>query len=174
MLKVERGLTTLEEVGRVVPPDDDESDAQLARLAIAPRVADPPPEAPSTVLVVDDDQLTRRLIRLALEGARLRVIEAQDGEQALAAVYRERPDLVLTDRAMPGLDGFELLRKLRADLSTCQIPVMLLTASGDTSSEVEALELGADDYIAKPLDRDRLVGRVRRALLRSGGIRPLP
>jgi CheY-like chemotaxis protein len=174
MLKVQRGLTTIQEVARVVPPDETASEELIRRIpgtdtAPHPVVVD----APATILVVDDDRLTRRLIRSLLEEARLRVIEASDGHEALAAVYRERPDLVLTDRTMPGLDGFELLRKLRADLSTCQIPVLMLTASGDASSEVEALELGADDYIAKPLDRDRLLGRVRRSLLRAGGGRTL-
>jgi type IV pilus assembly protein PilB len=172
MLKVGAGLTTLEEIARVVPPDDEVSLPPPAEPAAAP--APPDTEAPPRVLVVDDDRLTRNLVRLTLEKAHVEVIEATDGSQALAAVYKSRPDLVLTDMAMPGLDGFGLLRKLRADLSTCQIPVVMLTASGDSGDEVKALELGADDYITKPLDRDRLLGRVRRALLRAGTPRSLP
>jgi len=172
MMKVEAGLTTLDEIARVIPPDEDET--RLPQPSPLPSASTPESDAASRVLVVDDDRLTRNLIRMTLEKSRIDVIEATDGGEALAAVYKHRPDLVLTDLSMPGLDGFDLLRKLRADLSTCQIPVVMLTASGDSRSEVEALELGADDYIAKPLDRERLVGRVRRALLRARTPRGVP
>jgi len=76
-------------------------------------------------------------------------------------------DLILTDMQMPGLDGLELLRKLRRDLATCQIPVIFLTVVESLDAEAKALDLGADDYLSKPVESARLVSRIRRALLRA-------
>ena len=92
---------------------------------------------------------------------------AEDGREALARVYRERPDLIVTDLQMPGLDGLELLGKLRRDLATCQIPVIFLTVVENLDAEAKALDLGADDYLGKPVERSRLLSRIRRALLRA-------
>ena len=118
-------------------------------------------------LVVDDDAVQREMMREMLSDEHYDVVLAEDGNAGLAAVHRERPDLVITDLQMPGLDGLGLLRKLRRDLATCQIPVIFLTVIESLDSEAKALDLGADDYLGKPVERSRLLGRVRRALLRA-------
>jgi type IV pilus assembly protein PilB len=168
MAKAGRGLTVPAEVRRVVPPDEAESEdtaeatsvpAALSREVRSPR--------PSRILVVDDDAALREMLREILADEHYDVVLAEDGNAGLAAVHREKPDLVITDLQMPGLDGLGLLRKLRRDLATCQIPVIFLTVIESLDSEARALDLGADDYLGKPVERSRLLGRVRRALLRA-------
>ena len=92
-----------------------------------------------------------------------------NGEEALAAVAERAPDIVLTDVMMPRVDGFELLRRLRADAATSDIPVIMLTARAGQEASVEGLEAGADDYLAKPFRADELIARVRVALERAAG-----
>jgi DNA-binding response OmpR family regulator len=92
---------------------------------------------------------------------------ARNGSEALNVVYQDPPQLILTDLLMPDMTGLDLLRKLRGDLSTCQIPCLVLTAAGDVDSETEAIDAGADDYITKPVEGSRLLSRVRRALFRN-------
>jgi type IV pilus assembly protein PilB len=164
MAKVARGLTTEEELRRVVPPDVDTPGDTTVPAALSPEVRS---ARPTRVLVVDDDPPLREILRDMLEGERYIVDVAADGQEALALVYRERPDLIITDLQMPGLDGLELLRKLRRDLATCQIPVIFLTVVENLDAEAKALDLGADDYLGKPVERARLLSRVRRALLRT-------
>jgi CheY-like chemotaxis protein len=126
------------------------------------------------VLIVDDEPTMLEILRETLEAEHYEVFTAANGEEALGRVYRDFPDLVLTDLRMPVMDGLELLRRLRGDLSTCQIPVVFLTVVGDMKSELQALDLGADDYIGKPLERGRLLSRVRRALFRAHLMRAVP
>ena len=169
MAKAARGLTVPDEVRRVVPPDDAEPALE------APEAPEPSPALsaevrsprPTRILVVDDDPALREVLREILVSERYEVSLAEDGRDALAALYRERPDLIVTDLHMPGLDGLELLRKLRRDLATCQIPVIFLTVVESLDDEAKALDLGADDYLAKPVERARLLSRIRRALLRA-------
>ena len=171
MAKVARGLTTVEELRRVVPPDEEEPGEDAPGDKTVPVPAALSPEVrnarPTRILVVDDDPPLREILRDMLEGERYTVDVAADGQEALALVYRERPDLIITDLQMPGLDGLELLRKLRRDLATCQIPVIFLTVVENLDAEAKALDLGADDYLGKPVERARLLSRVRRALLRT-------
>jgi type IV pilus assembly protein PilB len=166
--KAARGLTVLDEVRRVVPPDD-EVDEEAAPPASTPPslTADAQAARASRVLVVDDDPAMTTVLRDILAEERYEVALAANGQEALACVYKERPDLILTDLQMPGMDGLELLRKLRRDLSTCQIPVVFLTVVDALDSEAQALDLGADDYITKPVQRGRLLGRIRRSLFRA-------
>ncbi|HEX6738333.1 MAG TPA: ATPase, T2SS/T4P/T4SS family [Vicinamibacteria bacterium] len=167
--KAAAGVTTLDEVRRVVPPDEEVGDAEAGA---APAVAGPLSAAsaqdrPPRILVVDDDRSMLEALQDTLEAEQYDVLVARDGEEALATVFKEQPDLVLTDLQMPGLDGMGLLRRLRSDLSTCQIPVIFLTVVESLDSEAQALNLGADDYISKPVQRSRLLGRIRRSLLRA-------
>jgi type IV pilus assembly protein PilB len=176
--KVARGLTTEEEVRRVVPPDEvDDSEAAAEAVAVAIPASlspDTASEKPLRVLVVDDDPALLEVLREILEGERYAVSTASNGVDALASVYLERPDLILTDLKMPGMDGLELLKRLRHDLSTCQIPVVFLTMVESLDAEAQALDLGADDYISKPVQKGRLLSRVRRALFRAHLMRSAP
>ncbi|RAY14953.1 DNA-binding response regulator [Actinomadura craniellae] len=122
-----------------------------------------PGPAPPRILVVDDEPAVRNTLAGGLEYEGYQVVTAADGRQALAALAREAPDLVLLDVMMPGMDGLTACRRLRATGST--VPVLMLTARGMVGDRVTGLDAGADDYLAKPFDLDELLARVR-ALLR--------
>ena len=117
-----------------------------------------------TVLVVDDDRPLRTLCRASLEDAGFRVVEAADGEQALASVHDEHPDLILLDIMMPGISGWEVTSTLLADRSTDQIPIIFMTARSELSDRVRAFGLGAQDYVTKPFDPRGLAETVARTL----------
>ncbi len=119
----------------------------------------------TTVLVVDDHPGIRAFVRAHLE-QRYRVLEACDGNEALALARAALPDLVVSDVMMPGLDGFALVRALRADLETDFIPIVLLTARATGEDKIEGLETGADDYLSKPFSVRELQARVEN-LIRS-------
>jgi DNA-binding response OmpR family regulator len=118
------------------------------------------------ILVVDDDLELRRLVAFALRQAGYLVLEAGDGPGALSMVEGERPDLVLLDVNLPRMNGFEVLRRLRDGGS--KTPVMMLTVRAGEEDQVRGLDLGADDYLAKPFSPRALLARVR-ARLRRGG-----
>jgi type IV pilus assembly protein PilB len=173
--KVARGVTVLPELLRVVPPDEPEEDLAPLNEPSAPGGA--PLAHPLTaqanrarrsrILVVDDDPGLTEILRETLESDNYEVITAGNGTEAITALYQHPPDLVLTDMQMPGMDGLALLQKIRGDLSTCLTPVVFLTVIGGVDAEAKALDLGADDYITKPIERTRLLSRVRRALFRA-------
>jgi DNA-binding response OmpR family regulator len=117
------------------------------------------------VLVVDDDPTVSDVVRRYLEQDGCRVRLAADGLNALAAVAAERPDLVVLDLMMPGLDGLEVCRRLRHRLP--DLPVVMLTALGEEADRVIGLEVGADDYVTKPFSPRELVLRIRSVLRRS-------
>jgi two-component system KDP operon response regulator KdpE len=121
------------------------------------------------VLVADDEPRITKLVSLALSGEGLRVVTASDGEEALQKAEEFRPDIVLLDIVMPGMDGVEVMRQLR---ERRPVPVILLTAKGSTSDKAKGLDLGADDYVAKPFDLDELAARVRAVLRRASGVAP--
>ena len=125
------------------------------------------------VLVVDDDSNARALcsINLLLEG--LEVLEAEDGQRGLARARLENPDLVVTDVAMPGLNGFELAEALRQDENTAQIPLIFLSGEIDADNEARAHALGALAYVTKPFDPTAFAKLVAGALTRRGH-RPAP
>ncbi|HYM85075.1 MAG TPA: response regulator transcription factor [Candidatus Dormibacteraeota bacterium] len=116
-----------------------------------------------TILVVDDEPRIAQLARDYLEHAGFRVEVAGDGESALERVRRQRPDLVVLDLGLPGLDGLEVTRALRRD---GDLPIVMLTARDDELDKLLGLELGADDYITKPFSPRELVARVRAVLRR--------
>jgi DNA-binding response OmpR family regulator len=122
-------------------------------------------EAPTrTVLVVDDDRPLRILCRASLEEAGFRVLEAGDGEQALASVHEEPPDLILLDIMMPGISGWEVTSALLADRSTDHIPIIFMTARTELNDRVRAFGLGAQDYVTKPFDPQALAETVAKTL----------
>ncbi|XYI03012.1 ATP-binding protein [Sorangium sp. So ce1128] len=123
------------------------------------------PDRPAIVLLVDDDPGSLKLLTEALAGQPLLTLAvAIDGEMALRQIRREAPDLVLLDAVMPGMDGFEVCRRLKADPATREIPILFMTVLADTASRVRGLELGAVDYVSKPFVREELVARVRTQL----------
>jgi DNA-binding response OmpR family regulator len=118
------------------------------------------------VLVVDDEHSLRRLLRTYLEKEGFAVIEAENGLDALALFRRGNVDIALVDVMLPGLDGFELVRRMRQKST---IPIILLTARGEETNRVAGLEVGADDYVVKPFSAPEVVARVRAQLRRAQG-----
>jgi DNA-binding response OmpR family regulator len=118
------------------------------------------------ILVVDDEPKVVQLTRDYLEKNGFRVLSAGDGLTALAVVRRDRPDLIILDLLLPGIDGREVCRAIRREYD---IPIIMLTALAEESDQVAGLELGADDYIAKPFSPRALVARVRANLRRAQG-----
>ena len=125
-----------------------------------------------TVLLAEDDAKTAASLRLYLEHAGHRVVVAEDGDAALQAAERERPDVVLLDWMLPRRDGLEVCRALRASEAGA-VPILMLTARGLEEDKLRALYTGADDYVVKPFSPREVVARVHAALRRSGGDRPL-
>ena len=126
-------------------------------------------DARRTVLVVEDDAPLRRMISLFLRAAGYRVCAAEDGPTGLALARDERPDLVLLDLMMPGLDGWEVLRRIKGDALTAAIPVLVLTASVEAPLTEQALRLGATRFLAKPIDSRVLVEIVDEVLGHTEG-----
>ena len=127
------------------------------------------------ILIADDDAQIVRLVRSYLEQAGYGVLTAADGDQALHIIRRDRPDLVVLDVMMPGRDGFELTRLLRADESLASIPILMLTARVEDADKLSGLNNGADDYLTKPFNPLEVVARVRALLRRAGGtLQPSP
>ena len=116
------------------------------------------------ILVVDDNRENIELVRDILEVAGHDVIEALDGAKAIAITPEEKPDLIVLDVNMPGMNGFEVCKHLKADETTNHIPIIMLTAQSDVESRVEGLSAGADDYLAKPFSPRELIARVDRSL----------
>jgi DNA-binding response OmpR family regulator len=119
-----------------------------------------------TILVVDDEPAIVRLVRDYLEHGGFAVVTASDGPGALEVARRSRPDLVILDLGLPGLDGLDVTRALRRDGA---VPIVMLSARGDESDKLVGLELGADDYVTKPFSPKELVARVRAVLRRLDG-----
>jgi len=119
---------------------------------------------PSTILVVDDEKNIVQLARLYLDKEGFQVESAFDGEQALEKFKTVRPDLVILDIMMPGMDGLSVAKELR---KTSNIPIIILTARGDDVDRIVGLELGADDYVTKPFNPRELVARVKAVLRRA-------
>lgn len=119
------------------------------------------------VLVVDDEPVIRELIRLALESAGFQVSEAGHAEEARKVLQQTPPDLLLLDWMLPGRSGLELARELKRNSATRSMPIIMLTAKGEERDKVEALDVGADDYITKPFSPRELTARIRAVLRRT-------
>lgn len=123
---------------------------------------------PKTLLIVDDEERLRALLRDYMEHEGYRVLLAGDGQEALRVARQEKPDLIILDLMMPGMDGWEFLKKHQPEHRT---PLIILTARLDDTDKVLGLELGADDYVTKPFSPRVLAARVR-AVLRRAGAQP--
>lgn len=118
------------------------------------------------ILIVDDDPHINELVQIYFEADGFETTTCLDGGQALETIKREKPDLIILDLMLPGQSGFDILRNLR---KTSDIPIIMLTARGDTLDQVVGLELGADDYVTKPFEPKELIARVKAVLRRVDG-----
>lgn len=123
---------------------------------------DTPPQA--KILIVDDEPELRQSIREVLEAHNYQVIAARDGQEGLARALNESPDLIILDVRMPRMDGFAMLSRLRNREHTAEIPVVMLTAKGETPAIFEAEKLKATDYFIKPFDLGKLLSYIKRHL----------
>lgn len=121
---------------------------------------------PTRILVVEDERPMRRNLITILKMESFDVLEAEDGRKGLAAAREHRPDLIFCDITMPGLDGHGVLRELRADPQTAAIPLVFLTARGDKADFRTGMNLGADDYLVKPVQVDELLQVIKSRLRR--------
>lgn len=119
------------------------------------------------ILVVEDEPDIRKLVQYNLTQERFSVLEAEDGEQALKLLQREKPNLVILDLMLPGLSGMELCKLLRQRSETAKLPILMLTAKAGEADRIVGLEMGADDYLTKPFSPREMVARVRAILRRS-------
>ena len=129
--------------------------------------------APIKVLVIDDEPPIRKLLRMGLTSQGYQITEAGNGKAALE-LMREAPDLIILDLGLPDIQGHELLRTIRSRNES--VPVVVLSSRGDEAGKVQALDLGADDYVTKPFGMDELLARIRAALrhqLQLQGERPI-
>lgn len=124
-----------------------------------------------TILLIEDEEDVSDLVRYHLKKEKFRVLTAVDGAAGLELAMQERPDAIVLDIMMPSLNGFEVAKKLKGDARTAAIPILFLSAKGEADSRIKGLELGAEDYLAKPFSPRELVLRIRTLLRRS---RPVP
>jgi two-component system, OmpR family, alkaline phosphatase synthesis response regulator PhoP len=122
---------------------------------------------PHRILVVDDDKQIVRLLETYLQDSGFNVLTALNGDDALRAVRRDRPDLVVLDIQLPAHDGWEITRRIRADEHLAATPILMLTARVEDTDKILGLELGADDYLTKPFNPREVVARVRAILRRA-------
>ena len=122
---------------------------------------------PQKILIVEDEPDIRKLVQYNLTQERFNVLEAEDGEQALKLLQHERPNLVILDLMLPGLSGMELCKLLKQRSETAKLPILMLTAKASEADRIVGLEMGADDYLAKPFSPREMVARVRAILRRS-------
>jgi two-component system KDP operon response regulator KdpE len=128
---------------------------------------------PNRILVVDDEPPIRRFLRTSLGAQNYDIVEAEDAPTALKILADDKVDVIVLDLGLPGMDGFELIRQLRAAGSV--IPIVVLSSRSDEQGKVRALDMGADDYVTKPFGTDELLARIRAALrhrLQQEGERP--
>jgi len=128
--------------------------------------------AKPTVLIVEDEAPLLTLLRYNLEKQGFRVDEAADGQEALLRVAEARPDVMLLDWMLPSLSGIEVCRQLRRRTETRDLPIIMVTARTEDQDAVRALDIGADDYIAKPFAMEHVIARIRALLRRSGRVAP--
>ncbi|MBF8982228.1 response regulator transcription factor [Lutibacter sp. B2] len=118
------------------------------------------------IIVVDDEQHIIELIKFNLEKNGFEVLTSENGEEAIKLVHLEMPDLIILDLMLPGIDGFEVCKRIRNAEKLSKIPIIMLTAKGEEIDKIVGLELGADDYLTKPFSIRELIARIRAVLRR--------
>jgi type IV pilus assembly protein PilB len=185
--KAAQGLTTLEAILQVVSPDDAKSsEGELVPASETPRASELERDTGNTtrstgiaiaervgnkerILIVEDNRTITSVVKYFLELEGFEVLLAEDGLLGLKAAKRERPNVIVTDVNMPGMDGIAMVKALRADPLTRDVAILMLTSEDSLDSETRALSAGADDYILKPVEPRRLAARVKALLARSKG-----
>ncbi len=124
-------------------------------------------DSKKSILIVEDERPIRDMLRIALERGGFDVVEAADAETALVRIADRRPDLILLDWMLPGMSGIDLARRLKRDRSASETPVIMVSARGEEQDRIRGLEIGADDYVAKPFSPRELLARIRAVLRRS-------
>ena len=124
-----------------------------------------------TILLVEDEEQLRRVMKDLLEREGYVIVEAADGVQALEQVDRHNPDVILLDLNLPGMDGYGVLQQLRSRPGTSSVPVIVLTAKGDEDNEVRVLKMGADDFLTKPFRARALSARLESVISRRRSAR---
>ncbi|MGP5356083.1 GGDEF domain-containing response regulator, partial [Pseudomonas helleri] len=122
------------------------------------------PTTPATLLIVDDDEGIRKLLAIMLEDQGYQTLSAPSGEMALAMVARQPPDLILLDAMMPGMDGYQVARHIKANVATANIPIIMLSGLSEQSARLSGLEAGAEEVLGKPVVNDELWLKVRNLL----------
>ncbi len=117
-----------------------------------------------SILIVDDEEMTRNLLRLMLKGTGFAIDEAEDGFVALEKVRANKPDVMILDVMMPGLDGLEVCRELRAETATSDLPIIMLSAKTTQMAIQEGLNAGADKYLTKPVGFKELISHIQEVL----------
>ena len=151
---VAAGITSLEEIDRVLAADEETPQAAAGRR----------------VLITDDEPITRMLVKLLLEKEKYEVLEASTGRQAVDIAKRERPDLLLIDLNMPEMDGYQAIAQIRRELTLATMPIVVLTSEDGPGVERRVLDLGADDYVIKPFDAEVLLSRVNAVFRRLSAV----
>jgi CheY-like chemotaxis protein len=171
-----KGLTTIEEVYRVAPPESKEpsrsmifEQAGVEEIAVTgspdkSSVRTISSVKPKKILVAEDNEVTLRLLRNFLESENYLVVTASNGLDAFRLTMKEKPDLIITDLIMPEMDGMTLTKKLKSQLITRYLPIIMLTLKDDADSVLEEIATGADDYIKKPVNSKTLLTKVNRLL----------
>ena len=119
------------------------------------------------ILVVEDDQAIREMLRFVLQQKHFDILEAENAEQALRLIHDRSPSLILLDWMLPGMSGVDLARKLKEAQETSNLPIIMITAKGEEEDMVRGLDSGADDYVTKPFSPRELVARIRAVLRRA-------
>lgn len=174
--KAARGLTTLEEVVRIVSPEDSSTQREESPAAPPPAPQATPPSEPvrstpaatgGSVLIVEDDKTTATVIKYFLEHEGFQVLVAEDGEAGLKLAREQRPQVVVTDLVMPGMDGMTMVKALRDGEATRDIAIIMQTSDDSLETETKGFAVGVDDFILKPVEPRRLAARVKALLARA-------
>ncbi len=157
MKKVKAGIVCIEDVAKIIGVAEKDKIVQKS-VETGEKLR---------ILVADDEEDLLALVKKRLEAAGYEIIISRDGEELVELAHNKKPDLIITDVTMPKLNGYEAVNALKTSLETASIPIIMLTARQDKDSEIKGIDVGADDYITKPFDKDKLLARIKMLLRRK-------